>query len=80
MIQLSHPYVTTGKPIALIIHTFAGKVMTLLFNILSMFVKAFIPKEQASFNLMAVVTICSDFGAQENKLCHCFHCFLTNIP
>ena len=80
MIQLSHPYVTTGKPIALIIQTFAGKVMTLLFNILSMFVKAFFPKEQASFNFMAVVTICSDFGAQENKLCHCFHCFLTNIP
>ena len=32
-------------------------------------------KEQASFNFMAVVTICSDFGAQENKVCHCFHCF-----
>ena len=27
-----------------------------------------------SFNFMAVVTICSDFGAQENKVCHCFHC------
>ena len=26
-----------------------------------------------SFNFMAVVTICSDFGAQENKVCHCFH-------
>ena len=24
---------------------------------------------------MAIVTICSDFGAQENKVCHCFHCF-----
>ena len=29
---------------------------------------------------MAVVTICSDFGVQENKLCHCFHCFLINFP
>ena len=28
-----------------------------------------------SFNFMAAVTICSDFGAQENKVCHCFHCF-----
>ena len=30
-------------------------------------------KEQASFNFMAAVTVCSDFGAQENKICHCFH-------
>ena len=28
-----------------------------------------------SFNFMAAVTICSDFGAQENKVSHCFHCF-----
>ena len=37
-------------------------------------------KRQASFNFMAAVTICSDFGAQENKLCHCFHCFPTDMP
>ena len=30
-------------------------------------------KEQASFNFMAVLTLCSDFGTQENKICHCFH-------
>ena len=30
-------------------------------------------KERASFNFMAVVTVHSDFGAQENKICHCFH-------
>ena len=35
----------------------------------------FSSKEQASFNFMAVVIICSDFGAQEYKVCHCFHCF-----
>ena len=29
---------------------------------------------------MAAVTICSDFGAQENKACHCFHCFPINLP
>ena len=29
-----------------------------------------------SFNFMSAITICSDFGAQENKVCHCFHCFL----
>ena len=32
-------------------------------------------KKQMSFNFMAVVTICSDFGAQGKKVCHCFHCF-----
>ena len=34
-------------------------------------------KEQTSFNFMAAVTICSDFGAQENEVWHCFHCFLS---
>ena len=63
--QLSHPYMTTGKTIALTRQTFDGKVMSPLFN----------SKEQASFNFMAAVTIYSDFGAQENKVCHCFHCF-----
>ena len=32
------------------------------------------------FNFMAAVTICSDFGAQENKICHCFHCFPIYLP
>ena len=39
MVQLSHPYMTTGKTIALTIWTFVSKVMFLLFNILSRFVK-----------------------------------------
>ena len=38
MVQLSHPYMTTGKTIALPIWTFAGKMMSLLFNMLSKFV------------------------------------------
>ena len=37
-------------------------------------------KEQASFNFMAVGTICSDFGAQEKKICHCFHFFPIYLP
>ena len=56
MVQLSHPYMTTGKTIALTIWTFVSKVMSLLFNTLSRFVIAFLPKK-ASFNFMAVVTI-----------------------
>ena len=48
-------------------------MITLLFNMLSMFIIAFLPKEQASFNFMAAFTVCIDFGAQENKIYHCFH-------
>ena len=44
MVQLSHPYMTTGKTIALTIWTFVGKVMSLLFNTLSRFVIAFLPR------------------------------------
>ena len=63
MVQLSHPYMTTGKIIALTTQTFIGKVMSLLFNMLSRFVIAFFARSQASFNFMAAVTVHSDFGA-----------------
>ena len=43
-VQLSHPYMTTGKTIALTIQTFVGKVMSLLCNTLSRFVLAFLPR------------------------------------
>ena len=46
MVQLSHAYLTTGKTIALTILTFVGKVMSLLFNILSRFVIAFLPRSK----------------------------------
>ena len=68
MVQISHRYMTTGENIALSIETFAGKVMSLLFNTLSRLVIAFLSKEQVSSNFMAAVTICSDFGAQESKV------------
>ena len=79
MVQLSHPYMTTGKTIALTIWTFVGKVMSLLL-ICCLGLHSFASKEQASFNFMAAVTICSDFGAQENKVSHCFHCFPIYFP
>ena len=66
--QLSYPYMTTGKTIALTTWTLVTKVMSLLFNILSRFVNSFSSKEQAFFNIMATATICSDFEAQENSL------------
>ena len=80
IVQLSHPYMTTGKAIALTIWTFVGKVMSLLFNMLSRLVITFPSKEQTCFNFMAAITICSDLGAQKNKVCHCFHCFPIYLP
>ena len=46
MLQLSHPYMTTGKTIALTRWTFVGKLMSLLFNTLSRFVIAFLPRSK----------------------------------
>ena len=46
MVQLSHPYMTTGKTIALARQTFVGKVMSLLFNLLLRFVLAFLPRSK----------------------------------
>ena len=57
------------------IYTFVDKVMSLLFKLLSRLAHSLSSKEQASFKLMAAVSICSDFGAQENKVSHCFHWF-----
>ena len=45
-VQLSHPYMTTGKTIALTIRTFVSKVMSLLFNVLSRFVIDFLPRRK----------------------------------
>ena len=46
MVQCSHPYMTTGKTIALTIRNFVGNVMSLLFNMLSRFVKTFLPRSK----------------------------------
>ena len=80
MVHLSHLYLTTGKTIALTRWTFVGKVMCLLFNMLSRLDITFSSREQVSFNFMAAVTICSDFGAPQNKVCHCLHCFSIYLP
>ena len=46
IVQLSHPCMTTGKSIALIIQIFVGKLMSLLFSMLSRFVVAFLPRSK----------------------------------
>ena len=79
MVQLSHPYMTTGKTVALTIWTLATK-WCLCFLICCLDLSYFPSKQKASFNFMAAVTIHSDFGAQENKICHCFHFFPFYLP
>ena len=70
IVQLSHPYMTTGEKkqnIDLTRQTFVGKVMSLLYNMLLRLVIVFLPRSKCLFNFMAAVTICSDFGAKKIK-------------
>ena len=64
MVQLSHPYLTIGKTIALTRQTFLGKVMS-AFEYAVEVGQSFSSKEQVSFNFMVAVTIWSDFGVQK---------------
>ena len=63
MVQLSHQSVISGKTIALTRRTFVDKVMSLLYNMLSKFAIAFLPRSKCLSNFMAAVTFCSDFLA-----------------
>ena len=73
IVQLSHPYVALTR------RTFVDKVMSLFFNMLSRLVITFLPRNKR-LNFMAAVTICRDYGAQENKVSHCFHSFSIYLP
>ena len=79
-VQLSHPYMTTGKTIALTRRTFIDKVMSLLFNMLSRLVITFLPRSKRLLISWLHSAPAVIFGAQENKLCHCFHCFSICSP
>ena len=79
IVQLSQPYMTTGKTITLTRRTFVGKVMSLLFNMLSRLVITFLRRSK-HLNFMATSSICSDFGAPQNKVWHCYHCFPIYFP
>ena len=74
IVQLSHPYMTTGKAIALTRWTFVGKVMSLLFTMLPRLITTFLPRSKH-----LLIYSCShhlqDFGAPQNNASHCFHCF-----
>ena len=78
IVQLSHSYMTTGKTIALNRWTFVGKVMSLLFNMPSRLVIAFLPRSKHL--LISWLQSPSDFGAPKNKVSQCFHCFPICLP
>ena len=73
IVQLSHPYKTTGKTIALTIWTFVSKVMSLLLNTLSRFVIAFLPRSNRLLIPCLYAPILSDFRSQEQEIYHCLH-------
>ena len=79
-VQLSHPYMTTGKTIALTRHTFVGKVMSLLLNMLSRLVITFLPRSNRLLIswLQSPSTVILE--PPKNKVCHCFHCFPIYFP
>ena len=79
-VQLSHPYMTTGKTIALTRWAFVGKVMSLLFNMLSRLVITFLPRSKRLLISWLQSPSAVIFGAQKNKVCHCFHCFPIYLP
>ena len=70
IVQLSHPYTTTGKTIAWTRWSFIDKVMSLLLNMLSRLVITFLPRSKCHFT--AAITNCSNLGAPKNKVCQCF--------
>ena len=76
-VQLSHPYMTTGKTIALTRQTFVGKVMSLLFSMLSMLVIVFLPRSKYSWLQSSSAVI---LEPKKIKVCHCFHCFPIYLP
>ena len=79
MVQLSHPYMTNGEIIPFTIWTFVGKVMTLLFNMLSRFVIAFLPKSKSL--LISWLQSQSTVILEPKKIKSvCFHNFPTDLP
>ena len=79
IVQLSHPYMTTGKTIVLTRRTFVGKVMSLLFNMLSMLVITLLPRSKHLL-ISWLQSPSAVILEPQNKVCHCFHCFLINLP
>src|SRR5574341_2482972 len=78
-VQLSHPYMTTGKTTALTRRNFVGKVMSLLLNMLSRLVITFFPRSKRL--LISWLQSPSAVILESPKIVsHCFHCFPIYLP
>ena len=75
IVQLSYPYMTTGKTIALTRWIFVSKVMSLLFNMLSRLVITFLPRRKHLLISGLQSPSALILEPPQNKVCHCFHCF-----
>ena len=78
-VQLSHPYITTGKTIALTRQIFVGKVISLLFNMLSMLVITFLPRSKRLL-ISWLQSLSAVIWEPKNIVSHCFHCFPIYFP
>ena len=78
--QLSHPHVTTERTITLTRWTFVGKVMSLLFNMLSRLVITFLPKSKHLLISWLQSPSAVILEPRKIKVCHCFHYFPIHLP
>ena len=80
IVQLSHPYMTTGKTIALTRWTFVGRVMSLVFNILSwLVIIAFLPRSKHLL-ISWLQSPSAVILEPQKRVSHCFHCFPIYLP
>ena len=80
IVQFSHPYVTSGKTIALTRWTFVDKVMSLLFSMLSTLVITFLPRSKRLLISWLQSPSAVILGAQKNKVSHYLYCFPIYLP
>ena len=80
MVQLSQPYMTTGKTIAFTRRTFVSKVMSLLLNMLSRSVITFLPRSKCLLISWLQSPSAVILEPPKNEVWHCFHCFPIYFP
>ena len=80
IVQLSYPYMTPGKTIALPRRTFVGKVMSLLFNMLSRLVITFLQRSKHLLISWLWSPSAVILEPPQNIVFHCFHCFPIYLP
>ena len=79
-VQLSHPYMTTGKTITLTRWTFVSKVMSLLLNMLCRLVMVFLPRSKCLLISWLQSPSAVILEPPKNKACHLFYCFHIYLP